>query len=246
MKELRKLMFVILFVHVATAIGLWLYWEPLWFIASFLGYVAFLWLGHDLYYHRFLSHGAFHMPVWMQRICCLLGVYCLFGTPIGIAATHVRHHQYADTESDPHPAQHPLKAWFWTHIAMQTRDRATVVRLSKDPWLRFVGERYFLLYGSTIAIALLIDPRLALYGFFVPAVYGYFSNGLVNVVCHKFGYRRYKTNDNARNNLLVNTMLLFGGIALHNNHHANPRDYQLSKAWYEIDLVGCIAHLIRK
>ncbi len=246
MNELRKLQVLIVTVHVAAVAGVCAWWDPHWLTLSFLGYVAFLWIGHDLYYHRFLSHRSFAMPVWMQRLCAVLGVYCLFGTPIGIAATHVRHHGHSDTDKDPHPAHHPWQAWFWTYPQMQARDRATVVRLSKDEWLRAIGRHYFVIYVGTVLLALAVDPRIAVYGLFVPAVYGFFSNGLVNVACHRWGYRRYQTADNARNNLVVNALLFFGGIALHNTHHAKPKDYQLSRAWYEIDLVGCMAHGIHK
>ena len=237
---------MIAFAHVAAAAGVCIWWDPIWLALSLVAYVAFLWFGHDLYYHRFLSHRAFNMPVWLQRICAVLGVFCLFGTPIGVASTHVRHHGHSDTDKDPHPAHRAWQAWFWTYPEMRVRDRATVARLSKDNWLRAIGRRYFLIYYGTVAIAFLVDPRIAVYGFFVPTVYAFFSNGLVNVACHRWGYRRYHTTDNARNNLAVNALLLFGGIALHNTHHAKPKDYQLSRAWYEIDLVGCVAHFIHK
>ena len=64
--------------------------------------------------------------------------------------------------------------------------------------------------------------------------------------CHRWGYRWYATPDQSRNNLLVNVALFFGGIALHNTHHANPKACYLSRAWYEIDLVGCIANAIHR
>lgn len=246
MSELRKLLALIFVVHAAAAIGVFVWWSPSWLILSLASYIAFLWFGHDLYCHRFLSHRSFLMPVWAQRVCAVLSVYCLFGTPIGIAATHVRHHGHADTDKDPHPAHHPWQAWFWTYSEMQTKDRATVVRLSKNKWLRGIGRHYFAIYLGTVLLALVIDPRVAVYGFFIPAVYGFFSNGLVNVVCHRWGYRRYATADNARNNLTVNALLFFGGIALHNTHHAKPKDCRLSRAWYEIDIVGSIAHMFHK
>lgn len=246
MNELRKLQAAVVLAHVAAVAGVCIWWDPRWFTFSLMMYVVFLWLGHDLYYHRFLSHRAFSMPIWLQRVCAVLGVYCLFGTPIGIAATHVMHHWHSDTDKDPHPAHMKWRAWFWSYSKMQSRDRATVVRLSNDGWLRAIGRNYYSIYLGTAVLAFLIDPRLAVYGLFVPAVYAFFSNGLVNVACHSWGYKRYQTADNARNNLVVNALLLFGGIALHNTHHAKPKDYQLSRAWYEIDLVGCVAHFIHK
>jgi fatty-acid desaturase len=79
----------------------------------------------------------------------------------------------------------------------------------------------------------------------VPVIYAFFCNGLVNVVCHKYGYRLYETNDNTRNNLLANTVLLFSGISLHNTHHANPSDFCMSRLWYEIDAVAAIINLVK-
>ena len=241
LNDLEKLRASILIVHVAAITGLVFLWDPSWLLISLFSYVSFLWLGHDLYYHRYLSHRSFYMPRWMQKVCSVLGIYCLFGTPIGIASTHVKHHGHSDTDKDPHPAKYPFAAWFWTYHQMEVRDRATVVRLSKDKWLCLIGRNYFVIYFFTILLAFIINPKIALYGFFIPAVYGFFSNGLVNVVCHKWGYKRYQTSDNARNNLVVNVFLLFGGIALHNTHHAYPKSYILSRSWYEIDLVGAIA-----
>lgn len=244
MKEVYKLIALVAVVHVAAIAGACVWWDPIWLVLSLIAYIAYLWFGHDLYYHRYLSHRAFDMPVAMQRVCAVLGVFCLFGTPIGIAATHVRHHRHADTDKDPHPAHSPWRAWFWVHPSMGERDRATVARLSKDRWLRFLGKHYFRIYLVVVLVAFAVDPRIAIYGFFVPVVYAFFSNGLVNVVCHRVGYRLHNTKDSSRNNLWVNLALLFGGIALHNTHHAEPKSYQLSRAWYEIDLVGVIAHYV--
>lgn len=231
LSDLQKLQASVVVVHVGAVCGLILWWEPEWLALALVMHLAFLWLGHDLYHHRYLSHRSFEMPVWLQRICAVLGIFCLFGTPIGIAATHVLHHRHADADADPHPARAGWRAWCWTYHGMRARDRMTIARLSADPWLRFIGKHYFSIYFSTVFVAGVVDPRLAIYGFMAPAVYAFFSNGLVNVVCHRWGYRRYATPDSSRNNLLVNVALFFGGIALHNTHHAKPSDYRLSRAW---------------
>ncbi len=246
LSDLQKLQASVILGHLGALAGLILCWEPAWLGLSLATHLAFLWLGHDLYHHRYLSHRSFEMPVWLQRICAVLGIYCLFGTPIGIAATHVLHHRHADTDADPHPAREGWRAWCWTYSSIKMRDRVTVARLSADPWLRFISKHYFKIYFSTVFLACAVNPRLAIYGFLVPAVYAFFSNGLVNVVCHRWGYRRYATPDQSRNNLIVNVALFFGGIALHNTHHSNPKACYLSRAWYEIDLVGCIANAIHR
>lgn len=235
---------VIIAVHFSALGGLIYFWDPIWFSLSFFMYILFFWLGHEMYYHRFLSHNSFSMPLWMQKFLATVGVYCLFGTPIGIASTHAIHHKHADTDKDPHPAHYPVQAWMWTYHAMNSKDRAIIARLSKNQWLKTIGKHYFLIYFSTIIACLIIDPRIAVYGFLVPAVYGFFTNSLVNVACHRWGYQNHKLSNNSRNNLLVNCFLFFGGSALHNNHHISPMNYKISQRWYEVDLVGCLAHII--
>ena len=247
MTALHKLKALIVAIHLAALCGLFLFWEPRWLALSVVSFIAFVWFGHDLYYHRYLSHRAFEMPVWMQRVCMVLGLFCAFGSPIGVAAVHVKHHAYADTEDDPHPAHHAFAAWFWTHPAFDAAlDIPTAKRLMRDRWLLFVSQHYFAIYLSTVSVAAMINIKLAVYCFFVPAAYAFFANGIVNVMCHRWGYRRHETKDNSRNNHLANALLLFSGIAMHNNHHARPTCPVMSSAWYEIDLVGCMAHAIHK
>jgi stearoyl-CoA desaturase (delta-9 desaturase) len=179
-------------------------------------------------------------------VCAFLSVYNLFGSPLGIAATHVTHHKHSDKEKDPHPASHPLQSWFWVYPKFETSsDVATVKRLMTDPWLRFLAKEYLAIYIFTVAMLALIDVRIVVYGFFLHVMYAFFSNGLINVVCHKYGYRIAETKDNSRNNLIVNALLFGSGIALHNTHHSQPKAYRLSRAWYEVDLIAMLIDVVR-
>jgi stearoyl-CoA desaturase (delta-9 desaturase) len=245
LNDIHKLIATVLIVHFLAIVGIVMLWDPAWLWLSFFAHIMYLWFGHDLYHHRFLSHRSFDMPIWMQRICAVLGIYCLFGTAIGIAATHVSHHKYSDTDRDPHPAHYGFKSWFWLHEGMNNRDRSTIARLSKDEFLKFIGKHYYKIYFLTILLVCFVDVKIAVYGFFIPVVYSFFSNGLVNVICHRYGYRTYETKDKSCNNLFVNLMLFGSGIAMHNTHHAYPNRYKLSNKLYEVDLVGALISLIK-
>lgn len=246
MFKLNKLLALVLAVHIGAVMGLSLLWDPKWLYLSVAGFLAYFWVGHDLYNHRYLSHRSFEMHKALQNLCAFLGVFCVFGTPIGIASTHVRHHQHADTDNDPHPAHWPARAWFWTYPEMYAaQDGSTVKRLMRDPWLLFLSRHYFKIYLGVAAVLAAIDFKLVVYGLFVPAVYAFFCNGLINVVCHKYGFRRFNTRDSSTNNHWVNAFLLFSGIAMHNNHHAKPANSSCSCAWYEIDLIAPIISVVR-
>lgn len=246
MPQFTKLRLLILLVHILGVWGLVALWDVRWLLLTAICHFCFLWVGQEMYVHRFLSHRAFEMSVAWQRVCAFLSVFNLFGSPIGIAATHVTHHRHSDGAKDPHPAAHPIESWLWIYPKFETSsDVTTVKRLMNDSWLKFLTKEYFAIYIFTVAILALVDVRIVVYGFFLHVMYAFFSNGLINVICHKYGYRRSDTKDNSRNNLIVNAFLFGSGIALHNTHHAHPKDYKLSRAWYEVDLVGALIDLVR-
>lgn len=246
LSKFGKVRLAVLMAHIIGVWGLIEYWNPQWLLLTLLCHVCFLWLGNELYIHRFLAHRSFLMPVWLQKVCALLSVFNLFGAPIGIAATHISHHKFSDCDGDPHPASDSIRSWLWIHPKLDTsHNHSMMKRLIKDKWLVMINEHYFLIYFSAIAVFAIIDVRIVIYGFMLHVIYAFFCDGLINVVCHKYGYRRFETADNSRNNLYVNALLFFSGAALHNTHHANQGAYKLSRAWYEIDLVGWMIEVIK-
>ena len=65
---------------------------------------------------------------------------------------------------------------------------------------------------------------------------------LIDIVCHKWGYRNYDVKDHSRNNTWVN--LFTGGSGLHNNHHAHPGNPYYAHKRGEWDLPGLIIKYI--
>jgi fatty-acid desaturase len=145
--EFSKLRILSTVVHFAGIFGLYFYWDPYWLILSVVGVFVFLWLGQELYCHRFLSHKAFGLSDGLQRLFAFLSIFNLFGTPIGFAATHVNHHKYSDTPKDPHPAATPWLTWFWLAPGFETsRSASTIKRLLDNGWLVFINKNYFKIY----------------------------------------------------------------------------------------------------
>ena len=247
MSEFSKLRLVILLVHVAGIAGVIAYWDPAWFLLTLISVVLFTWLGQEAYCHRYLAHRSFELDRVWQKTFAFLSIFNLFGSPIGIAATHVNHHRYSDSPFDPHPASAGWRTWLWlTHGFEQSRNVGTVKRLMHDEWLIFIQRHYFRIYFSVVGPASLIDIRIVIYGFFLPVIYAFFCNGVVNVICHRYGYKLFQTNDDSKNNLFASLILLGNGVAFHNTHHAYPSDYRLSRRWFEIDVVASLIDLFRK
>lgn len=241
-----KLRVLIVVAHVLGVWGMIEFWDPSWLALTVVSNVLFLWVGHELYLHRFLAHKSFEMSVAWQRVFALLSVFNLFGTPVGIVSTHIQHHKHTDAKGDPHPASSPIQTWLWIYPLMgKASNSAAVKRLMRDRWIAAITKHYFSIYIATVLIAAMIDVRIAIYGFLLHVVYAFFANSMINVICHKYGYTVERSKDNSKNNLYVNTILLCSGAALHNAHHSNPSAYKLSRAWYEIDLVGWMIEFIK-
>ena len=246
MSDFSKLRALILAVHLAGIVGVVVYWNPVWLGLTLVSVVLFTLLGQELYCHRYLGHRAFELSEGWQKVFAFFSIFNLFGNPIGIASTHVNHHKHADTALDPHPAATAWQTWFWMAPGFeQSRSIATVKRLMRDAWLVFIRRYYFAIYFAVVGTAALIDIRIAIYGFFLPVIYSFFCNGVINVLCHKYGYRLFATNDNSKNNLIANVLLLGNGVALHNTHHAEPWDYRLTRQWYEVDAVALLIDILK-
>jgi stearoyl-CoA desaturase (delta-9 desaturase) len=56
----------------------------------------------------------------------------------------------------------------------------------------------------------------------------------VNSLTHLFGYRRYATGENSRNNWFVGLIAM--GEGWHNNHHWDPASASVQHRWWELDL----------
>lgn len=247
MNDFTKLRLMLLLAHIAAVVGVVMYWEPVWLLLTLVCYFLFIWLGQELYCHRFLSHRSFDLAVGWQRLFLVLSVFNLFGTPLGIAGSHVSHHKYADTDKDPHPSKNGWKAWFFFHkFPYHPVNLRATKQMLNDPWVVFVTKHYFKIYILTIAALALVDIRIVIYGFFLHIVFAVITVGLINVTCHKYGYRLYETTDTSRNNRWVNALILFNGAANHNTHHANPHLWYTATQPWEFDGVGRIISWIKK
>jgi stearoyl-CoA desaturase (delta-9 desaturase) len=92
----------------------------------------------------------------------------------------------------------------------------------RNPYHKLQRDWYFWVIYGVFFITALISVKFLVYFFIVPGMLAMHAGGLINVVCHKWGYRNFDTNDFSRNNIWVNAYSYFGGVGLHNNHHQNP------------------------
>lgn len=213
-----------------------------WIIAIIL-YFIHTTIGGTVMFHRFLSHKSFNAPLWFQYLGTIIGSLGGNGSGIAWAAVHREHHRYTDTDKDPHNPHH--KGFLWTQFCSfnHTPNLKYVPDLLRNKFQVKVHTNYWLINLIYVLILFLIDPKAILYAYFVPAFLTWHAGSLINTVGHSIGYKNAITKDTSTNNFV--TGYLVSGEGWHNNHHADPKNPNFGKKWYEFDLGYQIIKLVR-
>jgi stearoyl-CoA desaturase (delta-9 desaturase) len=245
----RSLSFV--FLHVGCLGLIWVGWSWTAVIAAVLLYAVRM-FAITAFYHRYFSHKSFKTSRFMQFLMAVLGNSSMQRGPLWWAAVHRHHHIHSDQEEDKHsPVQH---GFWWAHIGWLTSDRNfptdyTRVRdLSKFKELMFLNrcdQAVPLAYGVFLWLlgwALEVwfpglgvtGGQMFVWGFFVSTVFLLHGTLFINSLAHVFGRRRFQTDDDSRNSLLLALITL--GEGWHNNHHRYSHSARQGFYWWEIDI----------
>ena len=191
------------------------------------------------FYHRYFSHRTFTTSRGAQFAFAVLGASCTQRGPLWWAAHHRKHHKFSDTENDVHSPRH--QGLWWAHMGWITApenfptDFSQIPDLAKYKELRFL-DRFDMVVPLTLAVTLFLlgGWQLLIWGFFVSTIVLFHTTCLINSLAHLLGRRRYATEDDSRNSLVL--ALLTFGEGWHNNHHRYPGATRQGHRWWEIDL----------
>ncbi len=204
------------------------------------------------FYHRYFSHRTFRTSRLMQFIFACWGCTSVQRGPLWWAAHHRQHHRASDTEADVHSPI--VRSFLWSHMAWitSTKNMATdykaVNDFAKFPELRFINRFDWLMPSILFCFLACLGEylkvhapdlhtngmQLVTWGFFISTVILFHMTASINSIAHLFGYRRYDTSDNSRNNPLLALVTL--GEGWHNNHHKYSHCARQGFAWWEIDI----------
>jgi fatty-acid desaturase len=193
-------------------------------------------------YHRLLTHRSYKPPKWIEYLLATCGTLALQGGPMFWVAAHRVHHQFSDTDGDPHT---PRDGKWWSHIGWMLVGDATHCNIDecaryapdicKDRFLVWLSKfNYLPLVVLSILLLALGGLPFLLWGMFFRVTMGLHATWMVNSLTHYRGRRRFATRDGSRNNWFV--ALLTFGEGWHNNHHAYPTSARHGLAWYELDM----------
>ncbi len=250
------------FVALGAAIALTWGWGFSWKYAFLMvgGYILTA-LGVTVGYHRYFTHQSFKTNAVVRAFLAFLGSTSVEGPPTKWAAMHRCHHQHSDHDDDPHSPHHHgggvkgvLLGFFHAHVGWIFRgDPKNLDRYNPDlraDKVTMVMSKLWLIWAAMgfiipAALAAWIAEGLTTWSW-TGFLLGFLWGGLVrlllvhhitwsiNSVCHLWGSKPFKSNDESRNNVLFGIIGL--GEGWHNNHHAFPTSARHGLAWWQIDL----------
>lgn len=221
-----------------------------------LGMYALTLLGVTVGFHRLFVHRSFETVMPVKIVLTALGSMAFQGAMIHWVGLHRWHHQHSDAPEDVHSPHHSGRGvfgfllGFWhSHIGWAFRadppglDRY-VQDLKKSPTLRIVSA----LFPGWAVLGLVLPAVLGglLTGSWAGAGTGLLWGGLVRVllvhhvtwsvnsVCHLWGRRPFRSEDESRNNLVFGVLAL--GEGWHNTHHAFPTSARHGLRWWQLDI----------
>jgi stearoyl-CoA desaturase (delta-9 desaturase) len=232
---------VMIIFHVGAIAALFMFSWKAFLVALFLYWMT-VGLGISLGYHRLHTHRSFRIPKLLEYFFAVCGAATLEGGPIFWVATHRIHHQKSDQEGDPHS---PRDGAWWAHVGWillgeakhnNTRMMSKYAPdLSKDRFYVWLNNYHWVPVLVMAAILYAIGGLpFVLWGVCLRVVVGLHATWLVNSATHMWGYRRFATRDDSRNNWWV--ALLTFGEGWHNNHHYFPGSSRQGFRWWEIDI----------
>lgn len=238
---------MILLWHVAFS---WVY------LALLIGMYALTAMGVTIGFHRLFTHRSFQTPRWVSFVLGVCGSMAVQGPVLMWTAVHRQHHQHSDDEGDPHsPHLHgetvigALRGFLHAHMGWMFADEAQdfdryIPDLKRDRVLRVV-DRLFPLW---VALGLVLPAALGglltwswtgvllgfIWGGLVRVFIGHHITWSINSVCHIWGSRPFRSNDESRNNVLFGFLAF--GEGWHNNHHAFPTSARHGLRWWQFDM----------
>ena len=189
-------------------------------------------------YHRYFSHRTYRTSRVFQFILALLGTSAVQKGPLWWAANHRVHHRRSDQPGDPHSPRegvwHSHQGWIFEKEWGETR-LEEIRDLTKFPELVWLNQWHvvgpILLGLSCFAIG---GWSGFIWGFAISTTAAWHVTYSINSLSHIWGTRRYETDDDSRNNLLLALLTL--GEGWHNNHHFHQSSVRQGFYWWEIDI----------
>jgi stearoyl-CoA desaturase (Delta-9 desaturase) len=191
------------------------------------------------------SHRSYKTSRWFQFVLALGATFTAQKGVLWWAAHHRVHHKLSDMPGDLHSVKQ--SGFWWSHMGwilardLEGTDYSRIKDFSKYPELRWLDRWWLVPPVAAGVIAFAIAGFWGLiWAFAVPQVLCWHGTFTINSLSHVWGNRRYATDDDSRNNLVLAFVTM--GEGWHNNHHHYQVAARQGFFWWEID---CTYYVLR-
>lgn len=225
-------------------------------IITFIWYHIFMTIGLSIMLHRYFSHHSFQFKSrTVEFIFTIISILAIRGSPLAWAYIHRSHHEYVDTEYDPH-TPHGRKFRFFGLLDRDKKaDDLKVWRIRSMMTKRnlIINQYYWLIVLGCVVPLSLLNFELFFFAWLFPVVLVQLSINFQNYLGHvpaPFSYVNFQTkgSGHSQNNILLWPLYL--GEAWHNNHHSHHQHYhygkEISGKWWEYDPGGALIKIIKR
>lgn len=206
---------------------------------------------HTFFLHRYASHQMYTASKGWERVF-YFSTWFFQGSsylvPRAYGVMHRMHHEYSDTEHDPH-SPHFFKD-VWTMMIQTRKLYNSFLTGTNVPDAKFTAEplpvwRFLDRFGDHIITRVIwAGIYIGFYVAFAPSwiwflllpihfLMGPVQGAVVNWCGHKYGYSNFNNNDHSRNTSPWGILLL--GELFQNNHHMYKDSPNFAKKWFEFD-----------
>lgn len=245
MNKKQQLFFLQCICHIALVSAVFTFGLLEWATAIFIYFLTGC-LGVTVLLHRYYSHKTFEFKYpWMKKFFVACSVWGVIGDPIAWVNTHRHHHRHTDKENDPHS---PKVLGFiqvqWFSMFHTPNNLRLVPDLIRDKFLVDVHKYYFVFHWTVLILLLLVNVKLAMMIYLVPAAILWNMGSFINNFGHRLGYRNHDTKDSSVNNPVLG--YLVWGEGWHNNHHNSPGSGNFGENSWEFDMGHKVIQVIKQ
>lgn len=209
---------------------------------------------HTAFLHRYGSHKMYTMGPVTEKVFYFF-TWMFQGSSFlnhrAYAVMHRMHHDFSDTEQDPH-SPHFFRDIFqmMMHTKRIYNDFLTGKRTPESkycqdlptwPTLDKIGDHWavrvsWAVVYSVIYLIIIYTQELSYWWLLMLPIHyliGPVQGAIVNWCGHKYGYSNFNNGDKSKNSEVWGVFLL--GELFQNNHHKFPESINFAKKWFEFD-----------
>ena len=201
-------------------------YSPGMILISILFYYFIIVVGVDIGLHRLFCHSSFKTNRFYEYFLTLLTIPATTGSPLVWSAIHRCHHNYSDTDKDPHsPKKYSaiqLLLGLWDAKGLPLK--MALPREFDTKFHKFIHKWYFTLILLYCAFLSLFGISAILYFYVIPSALVHIHQSFINIFSHS---GPYNSDSKDYSNNIPWVVYIYPVLGYHHVHHLHPKLHRL-------------------